>query len=161
MAQLAQKFARFPLRKLLTTFAASMIFSASTLPAHAQSEASVALSLLPVASVAVTGVAASTAAGAVSVAPVVLSAAGAVFVVKAVEVTARGTVYVLERASDAATVSVEVLGSGLKNAAISVGTTVAVSVIGAGIVLSAAGQAIAFIPNELGKALLHSERLTN
>jgi hypothetical protein len=61
---------------------------------YAQSEASVALSLLPVASVVVTGVGASTAAGASVAAPVILSAAGAVFVVKLVEVTARGTVYV-------------------------------------------------------------------
>jgi hypothetical protein len=27
-------------------------------------------------------------------------------------------------------------------------------------VLSAAGQALAFIPNELGRALLHNERIT-
>ncbi len=161
MAQLARKFATPHPRKLLSAFAAAMIFAASIVPARAQSEASVALSLLPVASVAVTGVAASTAAGALSAAPVILSMAGAVFVIKAVEVTAKGTVYVLERASDGARVSVEILGAGLKSSAIGVGTTVTVSVIGSGIVLSAAGEALAFIPNELGKALLHSERLTN
>jgi hypothetical protein len=37
---------------------------------------------------------------------------------------------------------------------------VVVSVVGAGVVLSAAGEAIAFIPNALGRALLHNERLT-
>jgi len=40
------------------------------------------------------------------------------------------------------------------------GTVVVVSVVGAGVVLSAAGEAIAFIPNALGRALLHNERLT-
>jgi len=160
MVKLALKFPALHLRSLLPALAASMIFASSSWPARAQSEASVALSLLPVASVALTGVAASTAAGALSAAPVVLSAAGAVFVIKAIEVTAKGTVYVLERASDGARVSIEILGAGLKNTTISVGATVTVSVIGAGMVLSAAGQAIAFIPNELGKALLHSERLT-
>lgn len=149
-----------PLPSWLPALAASMIFASSGL-ARAQSEASVAVSLLPVASVAITGAAASTAAGAVVAAPLILSTAGAVLVVKAIEVTAKGTVYVLERASDGARVSVEVMGAGLKNSAIGVGASVTVSAIGAGLVLSAAGEAIAFIPNELGKALLHSERLTD
>jgi hypothetical protein len=127
---------------------------------YAQSEASVALSLLPVASVVVTGVGASTAAGASVAAPVILSAAGAVFVVKLVEVTARGTVYVIERASDGARVSVEIAAQGVKHTALSAGTAITVSVIGSGIVLSALGEAIAFIPNELGRALLHNERIT-
>jgi hypothetical protein len=89
-----------------------------------------------------------------------LSAAGAVFVVKAVEVSALSTVYVLERASDGARVSVEVAGRGVANASVAAGTLVAVSVIGAGVILSAAGEAIAFLPNALGRALLHNERLT-
>jgi hypothetical protein len=82
-------------------------------------------------------------------------------VIKAVEVTARGTVYVLERMSDGARVSLEVLGHGVGAVSLAAGTVVAVSIIGAGIVLSAAGKAIAFVPNELGKALLHHERLTS
>ena len=44
---------------------------------------------------------------------------------------------------------------------VGVGTVVAVSVIGAGVVLSAAGEVLCFIPNELGRALLHNERITN
>ena len=119
------------------------------------------MSLLPVASVVVAGVGASTAAGASVAAPVILSTVGAVFLVKVVEVTARGTVYVLERASDGARVSVEIVGKGVKASAVGVGASVTVSVIGSGMVLSALGEAIAFIPNELGKALLHNERITN
>jgi hypothetical protein len=84
-----------------------------------------------------------------------------VLVVKAVESTARGTVYVLERASDGARASVELSGKVVQGASVAAGTVVTVSVIGAGVVLSALGEAIAFIPNELGRSLMHNERLTN
>lgn len=127
--------------------------------AHAQSEASAlsAVSALPVASVVV---GASATAGSVVAIPVVLSTAGTVLVVKTVESTARGTLYVLERASDGARASIEVVGKGVAGVSMVVGTAVTVSVVGAGVVLSAAGEAIAFIPNALGRALLHNERLT-
>ena len=141
--------------------AAALAVALAAAPARAQSEASLALSALPVASV-VAG--ASMGAAAVSVVPVALSVAGATLVVKAVEVTARGTVYLLERASDGAQASVEVVGraaSGLiAGAVIGVGTVVTVSVIGTGVLLSAAAEVLAFIPNELGRALLHNERVT-
>jgi hypothetical protein len=128
--------------------------------AYAQSEASVAVSMLPVASVVVTGSAASTAVGTVLVVPAMLSVAGATLVVTAVQITASGTVYLLERASDGARVSVELAGRTVQGASIATGTLVTVSVIGSGVVLSALGEAIAFIPNELGKALLYNERIT-
>jgi hypothetical protein len=125
------------------------------LPVRAQSDLSVlsAVSALPLASVV----------GAASVAvatPVILSAAGTVLVVRSVEAGARGTVYVLERASDGAQVSVEVVGSSAYGASVAAGTLVTVSVVGTGVILSAAGEAIAFLPNALGRALLHNERLT-
>jgi hypothetical protein len=91
--------------------------------------------------------------------PVMLSTAGAVLVVKAVEVSAKGTVYLLERASDGAQVSVEVLSGGVAAASVAVGAIATVSVVGAGVVLSTAGEVIAFIPNALGRALLHNERV--
>ncbi|TWO69728.1 hypothetical protein FN976_18055 [Caenimonas sedimenti] len=117
-----------------------------------------ALSMLPVASVVVGG---SMVAGAALALPVALSVTGAVLVVKTVEVGVRSSLYVLERASDGARVSVEVVHNGTHHASLAVGSNVAVSVIGAGVVLSAAGEAIAFVPNALGRALLHNERLTN
>ena len=122
----------------------------------AQSEASAisTLSALPVASVV------GASAGAVVVLPVALSTAGAVLVVKAVEVTAHATVYVLERVSDGAVASVQIVGKGAGVASVAVGTMVTVSAIGPGVVLSTAGQVIAFIPNEVGVALLHNERVT-
>ena len=141
---------------------ASLAVTLAAAPARAQSEASLALSALPVASV-VAG--ASMGAAAVSVVPVALSVAGATLVVKAVEVTARGTVYLLERASDGAQASVEVVGraaSGLvAGAVIGVGTVVTVSVIGTGVLLSTAAELLAFIPNELGRALLYNQRITD
>lgn len=127
--------------------------------AHAQSEASLALSALPIASVVATASVGAAAVGTVSAIPVVLSAAGAVFVIKAVEVTARGTLYLLERASDGAQVSVEVAASGVGAASLGVGAAITTSVLASGVVLSAAGEAIAFIPNALGRALLHNERI--
>ncbi len=145
--------------------AASLSAALVTGPARAQSEASLVLSALPVASVVGAGsaVAGSAAAGAaaVSVVPAALAVSGAVLVVKAVEVSARGTVIVLERASDGARASVELSGRAASGVVAGVGTAVAVSVIGAGVVLSAAGEVLCFIPNELGRALLHDERLTH
>ena len=82
-------------------------------PARAQSEASAALSMLPVASVVGTASVASAAAGAVVTVPAALSVGGAVLTVRAVEASAVGTVYLLERASDGAQVSVEVVGRGV------------------------------------------------
>ncbi len=134
-------------------------------PVRAQSEASLALSALPVASVVGTAsaVAGSAVAGAaaVSAVPVAFSAAGAVLVVKAVEVTARGTVYLLERVSDGARASVEVAAGAASAVAVGVGAVVTVGVLATGVLLSAAGEVLAFVPNELGRALLHNERVTD
>jgi hypothetical protein len=142
--------------------AVAMAFASATLNVSAQgrrdaaSELS-ALSALPIASVVMVGGAAS---AAVVALPVALSVSGAVLVVKTVELTARGTLCVLERASDGAQVSIELAASGVEKTALGVGKAVQVSVIGAGAVLSIAGEAIAFVPNEIGRALLHNERIT-
>lgn len=146
-----------PLRNTLAPWmlAAGLLCVFVALPARAQSEGSVALSMLPVASVVGMASAASTVTAGVVAIPAALSVTGAVLTVKAVQASAQGTVYLLERASDGAQVSIEVAG----RAAHAAGTVVVCSVIGAGVVLSAAGEAIAFVPNALGRALLHNERL--
>jgi hypothetical protein len=130
------------------------------LAARAQSEASVGLSLMPVASVvgaaSVTGAAAST----VLALPVALSVGGAALSVVAVESVADGTVYVLERASDGARASIKLTGRVAHGASVGVGSAVAISVIGTGVVLSAAGEVLAFVPNAVGRALLHDEKLS-
>ena len=122
----------------------SLMLTLQAPAAQAQSTASEAsaLSALPVA---------------VSVAaPVMLLSAGVALTVVAVEASAQGSVWVLERASDGARASVRFAGQ----ASAVLGTAVVITVIGSGYVLSAAGEAIAFVPNAIGTALLHNEQLT-
>lgn len=145
-------------KRLALLLSAGMLLTGAARAASDLSNASAAVSVAPVASVVVGSAALSTAAVAV---PVTLSAAGTVLVVKGVEASARGTVYVLERMSDGARVSVEVTGHALNGASTAVGKTVTATAMASGTLLSAAGEAIAFIPNEMGRALLHNERLTN
>jgi hypothetical protein len=92
-------------------------------------------------------------------APVVLSA-GAVLTVVAVEASATGTVWVLERASDGARSTLRLSAQAVGGLSVVAGTAVLVTVLSTGWVLSAAGTAIAFIPNEVGAALLYNERVT-
>lgn len=93
-------------------------------------------------------------------APVALIVSGAQLTVAAVEATSEGTVWVLERASDGARASVRLSAQAAGGLSVAAGTAVAVSAFSAGWVLSAAGQVIAYIPNEVGKALLYDERVT-
>jgi hypothetical protein len=86
--------------------------------------------------------------------------AGAQLVVLSVQATARGSVWVLERVADGVRFSVEVVGQSL----VAVGTGVTVLVMGTGWLLSTAAesgsQAVCFVPNEVGSALLHNEQVT-
>ncbi len=114
--------------------------------AHGGASEMSALSMLPIA---------------VSVAaPAVVLSAGAVFSVAAVYTVAEGTVWVLERASDGLRFSVTVASMAAGGLSLAVGTVVTATALSTGWVLSAAGQAICFIPNEIGRALLHNERVT-
>jgi hypothetical protein len=98
---------------------------------------------------------------AVSVAaPVALLASGAALTVVAVEAASDGTVWVLERASDGARASVTLGAHAAGGLSVAAGTVVLCTAMSTGWVLSAAGRAIAYIPNELGRALLHNERIT-
>lgn len=124
--------------------AAATLLAASlaTAQAHPGSSDATALSALPIA---------------VSVAaPVMLLSAGATLTVVAVQASVEGTVWVLERASDGARMSVTVGAQ----ASLAAGTAVTVVAFSAGWVLSAAGRAIAYVPNEIGSALLYNERVT-
>lgn len=136
---------------VLMAACAALAGVAAPLTAHAQSEASAALSMLPLASVV----------GVAAVAlPAALSVGGSVLTVVAVEASVDGTVYLLERASDGARASIKVLGRAAHGVSVVAGTVVTVSVIGAGVVLSAAGEVLAFVPNAVGRALLYNERLS-
>jgi hypothetical protein len=136
-----------PLIALLT--AVSLLAAGRPAAAHDSSDASAASALslsMPVA---------------VSVAaPAALLAGGAVLTVAAVQASATGTVWVLENASDGARASVRFAGRAAEAGAVAVGTAVVVTALSAGWILSAAGNAVCFIPNQIGAALLHNERVT-
>lgn len=129
-------------KSLSTLMLAATLAMGSGAQAHGASEASSALSLLPVAVVVA--------------APSAVLSAGAVLTVVAVQASADGTVWVLERASDGARLSLQLAGGSL----VASGAVVTVSALGSGWLLSQAGRVICFIPNEIGQALLHNERVT-
>jgi hypothetical protein len=85
---------------------------------------------------------------------------GAAFTVVSVEALAEGTVWVLARASDGARVVVRCAGKAVGTASQAVGTAVTVVGVSGGVMLSTASEVIAFVPNEIGKALLHNEQIT-
>jgi len=98
---------------------------------------------------------------AVSVAaPVMLLSAGATLTVVAVQASAVGTVWVLERASDGARATLTLSAQAARGLSVAAGTVVVVTAVSTGWVLSTASEAIAFIPNEIGAALLYNERVT-
>lgn len=149
-------------RAIATAVLAVASLSAVVVPAtaHAQSEASLVVSALPIASMAVVG-------GSViaaydnkpSTAPLASAQVAMSLTVMAIETLADGTVYLLKRASDGARFSVKLATQGVGGASLAMGTVVTTSTLATGMVLSAAGEAIAFIPNAVGKALLHNEKL--
>ena len=133
------------LRRLAAATALALGLAAGARAQSTVSDAS-ALSMLPIA---------------VSVAaPVFVLSAGATLTIVSVEATSVGAVWVLERASDGARASIRLVGRGIAGASVAAGTAVVVAAISTGWVLSAASEAIAFIPNELGAALLYNERIT-
>jgi 4-hydroxybenzoate polyprenyltransferase len=93
-------------------------------------------------------------------APSAVLVAGAAFTVVAIQTVAEGTVWVLERASDGARFSVQFGSEAAGALSVGIGASVVTTAVAAGWVLSAAGEVVAFIPNELGRALLHNERVT-
>ncbi len=133
--------------KSLIALLAATALLAGTLDARAQRSPSEAseLSALPVAvSVAV---------------PVSLLVAGAALSVVSVTTLADGTLIVLERASDGTRASVLLSAHAAGGLSVAAGVAVVVTALASGWLLSSAGQVIAFIPNELGRALLHNERV--
>lgn len=95
----------------------------------------------------------------VASAPVAILAGGVVLTVVAVQASAVGTVWVLERASDGARVVLRFSGHVAHGASAAVGATVMVTAMSAGVLLSAAGELLCFVPNEIGASLLHNERI--
>lgn len=135
---------------------AALLMSLALSATQAQSE----LSAVSVAPVALSVMTVSATGAAVSVAPAAVLSAGAALTVVGIEVVGGVTVWVLERASDGIRISLRTTGRLAQGVVVSTGAAVAVSVIGAGTLLSVAGEVIAFIPNEIGKALLYNEQVS-
>ena len=79
-------------------------------------------------------------------------------VVESVSRMGESTVVVLKNLSDGARATVELSGKAAANLSLGVGKAITVTATASGHVLSAAGEIIAFVPNEIGKALLHHSR---
>lgn len=98
-----------------------------------------------------------------SVLPVALSAtatsllvAGATeLTVVGVQVSADGTTWLLERAADGSRASVRLAGQ----ASVATGSTLVVTAVAAGWLLSQAGRVLALVPNDRGLALLAHQRV--
>ena len=89
-----------------------------------------------------------------------LVASGAI-VVGSVEAVSDGVVVVFKSAGQATGVSVKFVGEAAKGASLAAGTVVEVTAIATGSMLTAAGKAIAFIPNEVGASLIHHSKVSN
>jgi hypothetical protein len=87
-----------------------------------------------------------------------VAAAGSVVVI-GVQTSAEGVALVLQGASDAGTATVRLSGQAARGLSIAAGTVLEVVATATGHVLVLSGKALAFVPNEIGKALLHHERV--
>lgn len=94
------------------------------------------------------------------VAPALLLGSAGAMTVVAVETASDATVWVFERAADGSRASVRFAGQAAGGLSLAVGTTVAVSATASGWVVHQSGRALAFVPNEVGRTLLHHERIT-
>lgn len=136
-----------------TRFVVAALFSVLTLavPAAAQSDASRASTNGSEALSRATG---SIVAGTAS-----LIVVGSILVVDAIETAGESVVVVLkgvgQGVSEASTVSVKVAASVVGNASLAIGSSVKVVAEASGHALYLSGKLIAFIPNEIGKSLVH------
>ncbi|MEY4754128.1 MAG: hypothetical protein RJA44_1803 [Pseudomonadota bacterium] len=110
----------------------------------ASTASSVALSL-PVAAVAVSSL-------------VVIGTAGALVVVS-VQASATGTAWVLERASDGSRVVLNFSGDAARTVSTATGRALTVVTLSTGHMLMDGSRVVCFVPNEIGRPLLHHERL--
>ena len=89
---------------------------------------------------------------------VLLTAAGGSVVVESVRASGDALEVVLRSAADASVATVRLSAKALGGLSLATGTVLEVLTSSAGQVLVLSGKAIAFIPNEAGKALLHHAR---
>ena len=80
-------------------------------------------------------------------------------VVASVETVGDGSVVILKAAGKASTATVAFSGRAARDASLVVGASVEMVALSTGYLLVTAGRVLAFVPNEMGKALLHSSRI--
>lgn len=85
-------------------------------------------------------------------------AASGTVVVDSVEVAGDASLVVLAGASDAGRAAIRLSGRAARGASLAAGTGVSLVALSTGFLLVSAGTVICFVPNELGKALLHHSR---
>ena len=136
---------------LALALAASVVIAPTQAWAHRDGSEASALSALSL-GVPLAILAAPAAAGVLS--------AGAALPVASVQVAAAGTVWVLTQASTGASVALTLSAAGAEALSVTAGTAVVVTALSTGWILSAAGKALCFIPNEIGASLLYNERMT-
>ncbi|WLI87703.1 hypothetical protein Q4S45_13230 [Massilia sp. R2A-15] len=88
-----------------------------------------------------------------------LAASGTV-VVDSVVATGDASVIVLIGASDAARATIQLSGRAAREASLAAGASVNLVATSTGYLLVSAGKVLAFVPNEIGKALLHHSRVS-
>lgn len=92
-------------------------------------------------------------------APVGFLAGGVTLMVMSVDASARGIVAVVRRTSDGVEASLEFSGDVGVSALFGVAAVISVTTVVAGWLLSVAGEVICIVPNALGEALLHNEKV--
>jgi len=98
---------------------------------------------------------------AISVAlPVVLVRGAGSLVVTGVQASADGVVWFVENVADGVKGSIRFAADAVSATAMVAGTVVVVTVVATGMLLSAAGHVIAFIPNEIGRGLSYNQRVS-
>ena len=80
-------------------------------------------------------------------------------VVASVETAGDASVVVLTTAGKASQATIALSGRGARDASLVVGASVELVALSTGYLLVTAGRVLAFVPNEAGKALLHSSRI--
>ena len=89
----------------------------------------------------------------------VLATAASLTIV-AIEKSGESVVIALKDVSSGAAVSIKASAKSIGNASMAAGTVLTVSVSAAGYSIYLAGRLIAFIPNEIGKSLVHHSTVT-
>ena len=86
-------------------------------------------------------------------------AASGTVIVESVQVAGDASMIVLAGASAATSATLRLSGKAIEGASVVAGASVVVMAVSTGYVLVAAGQVIAFVPNEIGRSLLHHARV--